>query len=103
MQNYTKNDIIKIASNLGISCIDDNWTGIDSILPLIEKIREDGAIFIIKFDGERNDPSDNGKYSFLIFGRPLNDINIKTDANTLDEGLIYVIGKYADTVWDIEL
>ena len=100
---YTKELIPKIAEKLKLDNIPIDWSGVDFLLPIIEKIKEDGAIFIIKFDGERSNINDNGAYSVLIFGKPLGDLSINTDAETLDEGLTFVICKYAQTVWNIHL
>jgi hypothetical protein len=66
---YTKGFIAKIAIEFSSQAIPDNWIGIDAVLPLIERIREDGSIFIVKFDGERTRDSESGPFLVVIFGR----------------------------------
>ncbi|CAM3908390.1 hypothetical protein VA7868_01128 [Vibrio aerogenes CECT 7868] len=97
---YTKEFIPQIASHFSMNIIPDDWSGIDAVLPIIERIKCDGAVFIIKIDGERGD-DDNGPYSILVFGKPLGELCISTDAHNLDDGLTYVIGTYANHVWGI--
>jgi hypothetical protein len=98
---YTKSFIAKIAIEFGCQAIPDNWTGIDAVLPLIKKIREDGSIFIVKFDGERAQKGESDPYSVAIFGEHLGDVLIGTDASSLEEGLTYAIGKYAEVYWKV--
>lgn len=40
MNNYTKQDIINLAANLGICNLSEDWSGIDAVLPIIEKIKK---------------------------------------------------------------
>jgi len=102
MKTFSKKIVSQIMENMEFSTIYENWSGIDIVLPLIEKIRHEGAIFILKFDGERVEKDDNGPYTFIVFGKPLGNERIHVDANTLEEGLIHVIGHYAESVWKMK-
>ena len=71
---------------------------LDWFRPILERIRQDGAVVILKWDGERG-PSDDGPYTALISGKALPDEFIRTDAFSLEEALSYVIVEYAKRCW----
>ncbi|WP_294609424.1 hypothetical protein [uncultured Gilliamella sp.] len=101
MKKYTKQYISNLATSLEICDLHEDWSGIDAILPIIEKIKKEKSVFIIEFDGKRDGVNDNGTYTIFIMGDHLleKDILIRTDAYDLNEGLCYVIGTYADIFW----
>lgn len=78
-----------------------DWKGIDPVLPFLEKIREERGIFVIKFDGERTGPNDNGPYTILVSGGNLADNYIRTDSFVLEYGLAYAIINYAQRCWGV--
>ena len=99
MKTFSKAEIADIAAEqLGVE-ISTAWTGIDSVLPLLERMREDGAIVLLKWDGERRPAMDEGPYTAIVQGMPLGDDFFRTDAATLDAALCYVIGHYWERVW----
>ena len=100
--NMTPSHVSRIAAHIGLS-VPETWTGIDAVWPLVERMRQDGAIVIIKVDGERTGPRDTGPYTFVISGTPVDAELIRTDAHSLEGGLSFVITKYASTVWKIPL
>lgn len=87
--------VVRIASELRLPVPDRDWRGVDAVWPLLEKIRDDGAIVLLKLDGERTGENDNGPYTVLASGLPLPGGAIRTDSHTLEEGLSYVICHYA--------
>ena len=101
MKTFSKEDIASISDCLGLGGIPSNWSGLDVTLPLLERIREDGAVIVIKLDGERTGPDDTGPYTVIASGKPLGDKLIRTDARTIEEALCHLIGNYADHVWGI--
>lgn len=101
MSKHLKDKVSQIAAHFNINGIGSNWTGVDEIMPLIEMIRKDGAVFIVKIDGERDPVEDSGPYSVMAFGKPVGDMPINVDAYNLDDGLAYVIVKYAESVWGL--
>ena len=97
MRTYTKIQIAKISSDkCGVS-IPDSWIGIDPVLPLLEHMRKDGAIILIKWDGERS--ADQGPYTAVVQGQPLGQDFFRIDAATLEAALCHIIGHYSDHVW----
>lgn len=75
-----------------------DWVGVDLVMPLIDRVRRAGAVFIIKVDGERGE-GDNGPYTVLASGGPLRGDCIRIDAETLEDGLAYVLVRYAERCW----
>lgn len=94
---YRPEIISKIAEQLKMETIPVDWKGVDSVLPLIEKIRSEGAIFVFKFDGER----ERNIYSLVVFGQHMGDLPIATDTFCLETGRTYVICRYAEDYWGI--
>jgi len=92
--------IPRVAAALGLSVADD-WTGVDAVWPLLERMREDGANVLIRLDGGRTAPGDPGPYTIHASGGPLGAHVIRTDAEVLDDGLAHVIARYASEVWGI--
>jgi hypothetical protein len=83
---------------LGIE-IREGWSGCDPVWPLIERIREEGATFLIKLDGERTQSGDSGPYTVLCQGGPLEGDYIRGDFHSLEGGLARVLIGYAERVW----
>lgn len=94
--------VTNIAAHLGID-VPRGWSGVDAVWPLLEKMRAEGAIVLIKLDGERTGPGDNGPYTALASGGPVGRETIRTDAASVREALGYVICHYAAAVWGIPL
>ena len=90
--------VCRIARKLSIE-IEPFWKGVGPVWPLLERMRSEGAVVLIKLDGERVQPSDTGPYTALVFGNPLQDERIRTDAETIESALSYVIVEYARRVW----
>ena len=54
-------DIVRLVKSLGEKISDDR-KGIDAVYPLIEMIKNEGGIFMIKVDGERTNEDDTGMF-----------------------------------------
>lgn len=76
-----------------------NIDSIDYFLPFIEKMKNEGAVVVIKFDGERTKIDDSGSYTVLVSGQVLNGDFIRTDSDSLKSALVYVIGNYGEKFW----
>jgi hypothetical protein len=68
---------------------------LDSFWPFLERMRADGAVVVLKLDGERG-PNDNGPYTAMVSGPPLRGEHFRTDAHTPEDALAYVIVSYFD-------
>ena len=93
MRHYSKTEIGEIANRNAIP-LDENWSGPGPVWPLIEKFHEAGSFVVIKLDGNRRDPGDNGQYTVVATGGKLGEAVIRGDFETLDESLCYLIGNY---------
>jgi hypothetical protein len=87
-----------IAAKVGAPAVDANWSGVDAVLPLLEKMKAEGAVVVFKLDGERG-PGDNGAYTAIASGSPLGAEHLRIDAETLEDALAYVIVRYASRNW----
>lgn len=94
------NQVTTIAAHIGLD-VPPDWHGVDAVWSLLEKMRGEGAIVIVKLDGERRAPDDTGPYTVLASGAPLGGDAIRIDARTIEEALIYLICRYASRVWGI--
>lgn len=96
------NHVSNIASHIGLN-VPYGWTGVDAVWPLLERMRREGAVVLVKLDGERTGPDDAGPYTVLASRGPLGEDGIRTDSATVEEGLIYVISRYASRAWGVPL
>ncbi|WP_158626636.1 hypothetical protein [Corallococcus interemptor] len=91
--------LAKVFEKLGMEPPHPDWVGIDPVLSILERIREDGAVVVIKLDGERKSPGDSGPYSVSVLGAPLAGESIRADTQSLEDSLTRVILGYADRFW----
>lgn len=87
-----------VVAFLELAPVEENWSGVDPVLPILERMRADGAIVVFKLDGERG-PNDNGAYTGIASGHPLGEDYIRVDAHTLEDALAHIIVRYATKVW----
>lgn len=87
-----------VASHLGLSTVPAQWRGIDAVLPILERMRSDGAIVIIKLDGGRG-LSDDGPYTVLASGAPLKGDFIRAEVSSIEHGVAKVVVEYARRCW----
>jgi hypothetical protein len=99
MSRYSRADIAAIASEFTGLSVPEEWTGLDAVLPLLERMRNDGAIVLVKWDGERRPEAGELPYTAVVQGGPLGDQPYRTDATSLEEALCAIVGDYAERVW----
>ncbi|WP_437312481.1 hypothetical protein [Sorangium sp. So ce385] len=90
--------IPSLARYLGLNPIPAQWQGIDVVLPLLERMRGDGAVVLIKIDGGR-DLADNGPYTVIASGAPLKGEYIRAEMSSLERGVAKVVIEYARRCW----
>lgn len=73
--------------------------GFTSLWPLVEKIGDEGGVFIVKLDGER-DGSNDDRYTLLLSGKSVGR-QIRRDVTDLEDGIAQVICEYASRCWNI--
>ena len=93
-----KLNLAEVASRCGVTIAAD-WRGCDAVWPLIERIRGDGGVFVIKVDGQRTAAEDNGPYSVIVSGGGLDGDFVTAECDTLEEALSKCILVYAEKVW----
>lgn len=87
-----------IAVQIGLPALPDNWSGLDICLPLLERMRNEGAVVIIKLDGGRQG-NNSLPYTGLVSGGPLKGDFFRTDAESIEDCLSYIIVNYARFQW----
>lgn len=89
-----------LGEHLGVP-IPADWSGVDAVWPIIERIRDDGAFFFIKVDGENVQPGDPGLYTAMASGGQLAAADfIRSDFDTVESAVAAVLVTYAERVWD---
>ena len=87
----------EVAERFGLA-VPSGWRGVDAVLPVLDAIRGDGAVVVLKMDGERG-PEDGGQFTVLISGGPLTPGMVRFDGPNLEDCLRRVIEDYATRVW----
>jgi len=90
--------VAAIGKSQGIEIMPD-WNGLDAVMPLLEKMRSERAVVILKFDGERVGDEDNGPYTAMVQGGLLGDYFPRTDSHSIEEAVSYIIIEYAKNCW----
>ena len=90
--------VAEIAARLGFT-LAGNWRGVGAVWPILERMRQNRAVVVIKLDGERTGPVDGGQYTVIVSGPPLAGAVIRRDSADLDDALAAVISQYASKVW----
>jgi hypothetical protein len=99
MEDIERQAIALVAQHIGIGGIPFDWSGIDAVLPLLERMRIEGAVVLLKLDGERRGPADSPPYTVAVLGSRMNDDPIRYDTTSLEQGLTRIIVEYARRFW----
>lgn len=70
--------------------------GVDVYLPILDRIRQEGAVFLLKWDGERS----NNQYTALA-KRPQDEEFFRLDGPTIEAVLSRVVLDYAHHYWNL--
>ncbi|NBD12868.1 hypothetical protein [Corallococcus silvisoli] len=90
---------MKVFEELGEASPAEDWVGIDPVLPLLERMRQEGAVVVMKLDGERRSAEDNGPYTVVVSGVPLAGDYLKAETRSIEEALTRVILDDASRCW----
>jgi hypothetical protein len=88
-----------LAKALGMPTFRDDG-GLDALLPYFEKMRQEGAVVILKLDGQRRG-DDADAYTALVSGGHLGDDYIRTDSKSLTDAAIFIVVEYARQCWNL--
>ncbi len=69
--------------------------GLDRFLPLLERMRAEGAVLFMKLDGGRR----GRPYTAWVSGRVLKGEFFRTDSGSMEDALAYIIVHYARSQW----
>lgn len=86
--NTLKQTVSKSITEFGIANLKLNWSGCGAMWKALEKMANEGATVVLKIDGQRNSPDDNGRYTVIVSGGPLGSEDFfRTDTHLLEEGV----------------
>jgi hypothetical protein len=89
----------EVVAHIGLPALPENWSGVDVCLPLLEKMRGEGAVVLIKLDGARRGEN-SLPYTGVVSGEPLKkEEYFRTDAKSIEDCLAYIIVNYARHQW----
>lgn len=94
-----KASVVEVAKRLGLPLVQAGWTGCDSVWPILEQMANEGAVVVVKIDGQRTNRDHNGKYTVVLSGEPLKEDFFHVDTATLEEGIARAIFFYAEHCW----
>lgn len=94
-----KRSASQVLSQLGIANTKPDWFGCDAVWPALEEMANEGSVVVVKLDGQRTSPEDNGRYTILVSGGQLGEDFFRMDTDVLEEGLSKAILFYADKCW----
>lgn len=95
-------EVATLINEAGRGPVSLRWHGVDGILPVLEQMRNEGAVILVKLDGERTSSRDNGPYTVVVSGAPLGGDFIRTDAHSLESAFSVVLWRYAKRAWSPE-
>lgn len=99
MASKDRSAIPSVAARFGFAEVSPDWAGLDAVLPMLERMRLEGCIVLVKLDGERTAPGDNGPYTVVVSGKSLGEDFIRVDERALEDALAFVIVRYAARIW----
>ena len=94
--------IPKLARFLNLPPMAMDWKGVDELMPMLEKLRAEGAVVMFKLDGEHQPGSNQGPYTALATGEVLAGKYFRADRPTPEEALAAVIIAYAKERWGFD-
>ncbi len=83
----------RLALGLGMPSIDAS-SGVDALLPYLELMRSEGAVVVLKLDGQRG-PADTPPYTAVVSAGKLGDDFLRIDAASLADAAAHVIVNHA--------
>jgi hypothetical protein len=101
MVNYSL-AVLAIASAMGVE-VSLDWTGIDSVWPILEKMKSDGSVIIIDMQGHAVNDAKPAEYVASALGRLLGNDPIRVSSPVLQQAATELIVQYASRVWGIQV
>jgi len=97
-RKFKRDAVPRVGQAVGIE-IPQDWT-IQDAWPLLDKIRAEGAVILLKLDGLR----ERDFYTVVVSDGGLkSDDVLRTDKGSIEEAIAFAIGSYALRAWELEL
>jgi hypothetical protein len=95
MSDYRR--LIQLVGNTQDVKLPTNWSGLDALIPLLEKIRASGVIVVLKLDGQSRTQQ---PYIAIFTGGVLGDAFIRVTAANLEIAICEAVINYARRFWE---
>ncbi len=92
----------EVAQHLGLPPVAVDWSGYDAVSPILEEMRREGAIVLLKLDGGRGERAKR-PYTTFASSASLGEDPIRIDARTVEDALAHMIVEYAMRCWDFRV
>jgi hypothetical protein len=89
--------VASLLRDRGLASPPVDWEGCDAVWPALEAMADEGAVVVVKLDGERTGRS--GRYSVVVSGGRLGEDYFRQDTAVLEDGLARAILHYAERCW----
>lgn len=89
----------ELAKALGLDDFPAEPRGVDAFTPLIERAFAEGAVILVKWDGQRTTDARPLPYTAVISGPPLGTDCLRADAASLESALARVLVRYGEARW----
>lgn len=78
-----------------------SWRGCDAFLEILEQMRREGTVVVIKIDGQRLSQSDMEPYTVVISGGGLGEGFSQHTGSSIEEALAAAVLEYAQKAWSL--
>ena len=92
----------RVAAALSLPEILHDWQGLDTVWPIVERLSEEGGVFVLKLDGERSASDAEPRFTVLVSGTHLAR-PFRCDSNSLEHAIASVLADYAADQWGVPL
>ena len=99
MDAQSMNDrLARLREGLGVEGAAD-WSTVDAFWPVLERMRGDGAVVVLKLDGQRVGEDDDGPFTVVLSGGGLGDDYVRVDGRSMPAALGEAVMRYARAAW----
>ena len=96
MDQKNDRDLAALAKRLGMNDDEMSFSQFGLFFSILEKIKKNGAVVVVKLDGQRTGEEDTGSYTVVISGGVLGENFIRIDDESLENALTRSIRAYVE-------
>lgn len=96
MEQKSEKDLAMLVKRLGMNDDEMKFSQFGLFFSILEKIKKNGAVIVVKLDGQRTNEEDTGSYTSVISGGALGENFIRIDDESLENALLRSIRDYVE-------